>query len=397
MRQRSAEDERALRVAGDLQRAVAPPRQRRRRPDRAVHQERARERRRVGRVRLEGGLERPGRGVGLGHAVEHAEALGGLLQQPARQRGLVGQLGLLAPARARAQRVARPQGLVLALGHHGEEVAVADDGHDARDRLGPRHVHVLQPRALARAPHHARVQHARLVQVADEPRGPGDEPGDVEPRAGAADDAVVARRLGRGGAGRLTVQVPAGDELPVRDPAAVGRDHRAVLDHEVLGGCAEPVGGQGEQRRARLGRGLAQRGPAVGHRHAPGRQPLVQRVGGVARAHAHALEGDVELLGADARDGRDQALAELDLARVEGHGLALGQAHPRVEPRVRGEVGGQAHAATSSAARRAAASTRGWVPQRHRCGARASRMRSSLGAGSWSSSAATRTTMAGMQ
>ena len=165
------------------------------------------------------------------------------------------------------------------------------------------------------------------------------------------------------------------------------RTDRAVVHLELADRDAEPLRRALEHERAHLGRRLAQRAPAAHHREAPGGDALVERVVGVGGPHAHAGKGDVELVGGDACERADEALAELRLAGEDGHRVGFVDAHPRVEIGIRGERRGKPAHERAAAARRTARITRQCDPQRQRCGSSAARISSSLGSGLRSSSA----------
>ena len=88
--------------------------------------------------------------------------------QPLRERAVGGQRCRAFPARGGGQRLGGGDRLLLPLRHHGEEAAVAHDADHAGQRARRRIVDRSEARAVARRPHHARVQHPGELQIVDE-------------------------------------------------------------------------------------------------------------------------------------------------------------------------------------------------------------------------------------
>ena len=229
----------------------------------------------------------------------------------------------------------------------------------------------------------------------------------------------VAGRLRRHPAGGLAAQVRPFDELRVANRLAGARGaDDAVVDPQLDGGNAETPGGQLEEDLPHLDGGMTDRGTALFDRHAARRVALVGRLGRVGRHHADAVDGNVELVGGDLRQGGLDALAELHLAGEDGDGAVRPDADPAFELRGAAQAARQglaprrppepaeaedqgagagekgparqagAHRPDSLAARRIARRMRGCAPQRQRFRARARRICSSVGEGFRASNAA---------
>ena len=72
-------------------------------------------------------------------------------------------------------------------------------------------------------------------------------------------------------------------------------------------------------------------GPHCGMENEPAVVPSFGLERRVAGDHLHAGEIDVEFIGADLRDGREDALSQFDLADQESHALVGVDANPRAE------------------------------------------------------------------
>src|SRR5262245_41315022 len=109
--------------------------------------------------------------------------------------------------------------------------------------------------------------------------------------------------------------------------------------------------GEFEQVSPGFSRGLAHGLAALFHRAAAHRGKLGRALRRVGSLYPNARQRHVELLGADARDGGAEALAELDLSGEERDGSPVVDADPRIEIRVALQAGRQvAHRPISRAA-----------------------------------------------
>ena len=144
---------------------------------------------------------------------------------------------------------------------------------------------------------------------------------------------------------------------------------------------------------------------------------LVGARGRAGRHHAHAGEIDVELVGDDLGDGREDALADLDLAGRDLDDAVSPKAQPLRQPPVALQAAGErararvedvkpkarpgapgAHDGVPSLAARSTARTmRLCAPQRHRLRSSAARTSASLGVGLRRNNAAAEIRMPEMQ
>ena len=127
----------------------------------------------------------------------------------------------------------------------------------------------------------------------------------------------------------------------VGGPASVGRDHRAGITAQPVGGNAEPPRGRLQQQPTRQRADLAQVAPCgrdgvAGAAHlaavGPLRPAIVVADAQPQRNHADALPVGVKLIGDDPRQGRGHAGAGIRIARADQH-QAVG-----VDPHIGAEV-----------------------------------------------------------
>src|SRR5215211_4336640 len=108
---------------------------------------------------------------------------------PPRSARLPAADGLVPPGR----RLTREE---IAADHRGDAPRAPPRARGRRTRAAP----------PSSGPHYARVEHFRLLQVADELRRASDQPGDVEARALPPDDAVLGKRPGHDRIRRLAIE-----------------------------------------------------------------------------------------------------------------------------------------------------------------------------------------------
>ncbi len=179
----------------------------------------------------------------------------------------------------------------------------------------------------------APVEHAFHAQVGDVAILGGHLRRDVEARDGLPDDAVIARLLGLHVRHDLHVEGPAADELAVAHALrGIGLDvDHAVAHAQRARADAEALSGEREERRAALRSRLAQRLAAIHDAVRGAGAALVHGARRVSHDDGHAIEGHVELLGDDLREGGADAHSRLDLADRRGDGAVGGDAQPRIE------------------------------------------------------------------
>ena len=280
--------------------------------------------------------------------------------------------------------------LRLALGDDADEIAGTDDRDDAGHGAGHGVVDATHASAPDRRPDDDAVRHARDANVGRVPRLAGHDVARLESwhRLPAVATFVLRTRphlLRDRARERLLLH-----ELRVPDafPAAVA--HGPVLGTEALGGLAEDSARAGEELRPRERRGAAEHGRLLRDGAAAERPHVVRDLRGVAEHHAHALDGDVELVGDDLREGGADPLPEFDLPGERHDGAVRLDADALLQA-VR-LLRAPAHDA-ASAARFTAAIARTYTPHRQRLAARASRTVASDGCGSRARSAAADTIM----
>ena len=252
------------------------------------------------------------------------------------------------------------------------------------------------------------MQHSGKVDVVHEPRRPEHLVRKIEPRRRLADDPVRIRRTRRDLPRRFAIEKARVGELPVaRPPSVIGRDHAAL--HRHCGNRdAEPFGGGVDDDRPRLRAGVAQGRPRLLDRKTAGGDRFVgarPRNGG---HHAHLIQCDIELVGDDLRQRRDDPLPDLDLARSHLDESRGAKTQPLVQPavdlqaarqlrrragRFAGEPDREIHCVcvstlAAAAARSTARTIRLWAPQRQRLRSSALRTSAALGCGTRASSAA---------
>ena len=404
-----AQRKHALRMRPDRAGAVAEFRDRGRRADRGVR-----------RVGLAVGRLQHFRGGRRRRLLDpDGLDLGGERLQVLEDARRVRQLRPPFPFRRAGKRRARLHGLLLALGDHAEERAVAHHREHARHRAYLGVVDLIQRRAIARRAHHAAVHHAGQAQILHVHRRPGHLAGNIETRDRLADDSVQAGRLRPHRRGRLALEIERRHQLRIGDRPAVRRADHAVRDAERIRAHPEPRRGELDQHAAHLGRRHAQRRAGVLHRLRARGHALVRRAPGVARDNRDARERQVELFRRDLPQRREDALAELHLAGEHRRAAVGIDPDPGIEHPVAAEAAwqrpllrrrrieregehepaqslgetppaeGSAHHVLpiSAAARSTAPTMRLWVPQRQRLLASAWRTSASLGRGLRSSSA----------
>ena len=408
------------------------------RPERSVHQERARVGCRDGggvRIRRRAAAQNR---IGLRPCLAQRRApIGG--QAEPRRRGASPALGLPLPAGARRQHVVGGGSLLLALRRHPHEAAVHH--HRQHPAHGARRIRRQpgEPLPVTGRAQHPAVHHARQPQVMYEVAVAAHHPVHPPPRAlPSRGERPVRGRLRcgvpvircRASRGRCSGLAAAGtavakfvrlQEIPIVDRGASRRWRAGLRDAAAGAGrrtlrhagalavrrswrCAcvrawpnrsrawlEPVlgnfealGGAAHQLVARRAGGGADRGSGALHRTAAGGQAVVGRDAGVAAAHADAVRRQGQLLAADQGQRIAQPLAQLHLAGQHGDGAVPFKPQP-----VRYTPG---HGAGSPAAAAAAACVarimRLWAPQRQMLRSRAAWICFRVGAGSRSSRAA---------
>ena len=213
-------------------------------------------------------------------------------------------------------------GLLLALGDDPDEVGAMDDLHEPGHRAHRVRVHRVDRGARGARAHDAAVQHTGHAHVLDIHVAPGHLRRNVHPRDRPTDDRVLRDALRRGALRDRAAPALAADQLGVGD-APRAATHDAIRHRELVHRDAETRRGQGQERLARLGGGLADRRSAELDRLAADRRPLVGRERGVPLDDRHARDRHVQLLGDDLRQRGLDARAELDLSRGERHATGL--------------------------------------------------------------------------
>ena len=302
-----------------------------------MHDERARVSLVEGDARVRGldvRLDRPF----LRRPVDHGIALPGLLEQPLDQVAVRWKRIRRAPLRCVAQQLARPDGLLLALGNHSQVLTVAHHLHDPRQGPHGSQVHAQQARPVAGGPRDAPEQHVRQPQVLNE-RTARELCAHVDPRRGLADDAVGLGRLRRRLARDLALEGASALELAVADRArGPSRAHDAALDLELGERSAQPLGGGLQHDLPGLRRSDPHGIAAHLHRRAPGGHSFVRTIAGVRPVHLHLVEAHVELLRRNPRDRALDPLPDLHLSGRHDHGPVALDADPGVQIRIAHEA-----------------------------------------------------------
>ena len=112
----------------------------------------------------------------------------------------------------------------------------------------------------------------------------------------------------------------------------------AIADCQLVGLALQPRGDVLHEQLAHLGTGETQRSAAHRDRVAAGGEALRRALACVAGDDAHALRRDVELLGGDLRQRREDTLADLHLAGGDADTPAGLEADPAIEARIVGEA-----------------------------------------------------------
>jgi hypothetical protein len=166
--------------------------------------------------------------------------------------------------------------------------------------------------------------------------------GYVEARRVRADDAKLRGTLGLDTRRRFTRQ-----DLPMRQvpiahlaDAVVTADH-AVVHRQLVNRNIEASRRFAQQQPTCFRAGMAQRASAVIRRAARGSVAFIGRGERIDRRHANARELDVELLGGNLRERRDDALSDLDLACEDRYRTVGLETHPLVEAPIRLEIAGE--------------------------------------------------------
>ena len=354
----------------------------------------------------------------------HDDGLGAQLLQLGAQTRHVGKLErVVAPMRARGERVAPGNRLLLTAGSNGKEIAVADDRDHAGTRAHRGLVECEKSCAVAGRPDHPRKDHSGKPHVLDIGRRSRQLAGQIDPVDRLADDGIVARLLRRRRECDISLQQagPLIRQLPKTRAPTIGRNDRAVPHLQLFRADAKPTRRRRDKDAARLGAGRANGAAALLDRLAAERVLLIgspRRVGG---DHADLVESDVEFLRRDLRQRGQDPLPELGLAGEDRHRLIRLQADPSFKPaivaqaerhicrrlakhrrgwqrkrrkhhaqRLRDMPAGKphdAHRTGSMATFRTALTTRLWMPHRQSWSASASLISSSLGFGLRSSKA----------
>ena len=230
----------------------------------------------------------------------------------------VGKLDrVVAPMRARGERVARGNRLLLAPGSNCKEIAIADDRDHPGKRAHGRLIECEKSCAVARRTNHPRKDHSRKPHVLDIGRRSRQLAGQIDTVDRLADDGIVTRLLRRRGECDISLQ-QAGTlfrELPKGRAPAVGRNDRATLDLQLFRADAKPTRRRGEKNAARLCAGRANGASALLDRLAAESILLIRSLRRVGGDHADLVESDVELLRRDLRQRGQYPLPELGLAR----------------------------------------------------------------------------------
>ena len=276
--------------------------------------------------------------------VGHHSVLGALLlhvgEQGCAHRW---QVTRLVPARAGAQGVGRGNGLLFTFCRHGQEVAVtvhdAHPGHALHGGDIDRH----QLGAWRAGTHHATMHHAGQAQVLHKGFAARHLGRDVAPLHAGARQAVLGAGLGCGFGGGFALQGGVACHLPIRRlcRAALARADAAVCHLQVAGGHTQLGSRSGQQQATRLSASKAQRRAAVLHRQAACCHALIGGERGVARDDLQALEIDIQLIGNDLRQRRQNALAQLHLAGEHGHRAIGVDAQPAIQAAVAVQAAGQ--------------------------------------------------------
>ena len=103
-------------------------------------------------------------------------------------------------------------------------------------------------------------------------------------------------------------------EFPVTRLHVAGPGDRAVADIERGRRDAEPIGCGGKEDLPDLGAGLADGASGLLDRKASRGHAFVRACRGRGADHLHAADIDIEFVGGDLRQRRDDALSDLDLA-----------------------------------------------------------------------------------
>jgi len=217
----------------------------------------------------------------------------------------------------RHDRSSRRARLLLALGDHPDDVTLAHDGDHAGHRARGGIVERAKLRAACRRTDHHAPRHAREANVGDERRFAGDDVARFQVRDRPAGVPPTLLRhegdLGRDGAGeRLGVE-----QLRVRHPLVAANDD-ARLRFELLHRESELRARAFDQLMPCERRRLAEERRLLRYRVAPEGPEIERHLVGVSEDDVYALDGDVQLVCDDLREGGPDALAELDLARKRG-------------------------------------------------------------------------------
>src|SRR5260221_1328393 len=325
--------------------------------------------------------------------------------------------------RARDERVAPGDRLLLAPGSNGKEIAIADDRDHPGKRANGRLVECKKSCAVARRTNHPRKDHSGQPHVLDVGRRSRQLAGQIDAVDRLADDRIVARLLRRRGECDISLQ-QAGTlfrELPKGRAPTIGRNDRATPDLQLFRADAKPTRRRGEKNATRLGAGRANSASALLDRLAAKSVLLIWSLRRVGGNDADLVESDIELLRRDLRQRGQDPLPEFGLAGEDRHRPIRLQTDPTFQlpivaqaerhicrhlakyrrgwqrkgrkhhtERLRDMPAGKphdAHRTGSMATLRTALTIRLWVPQRQSWSASASLISSSLGFGLRSSRA----------
>jgi hypothetical protein len=216
----------------------------------------------------------------------------------------------------------------------------ADQG-PAAHCIDPCLVESFEHRSVARRSHDPSMEHSGQPQVLHKGSAAHHLCRYVAPRDRLADDPM--RRSGLRPRLRrcLAMQVGRGSKLRIAELAPVRRSDDSVghLERGDIG--AKAFCGKLEQDGAHLRAGKPQRRAAVLDRLAARGHAFVRRPFGVARNHLHPLKRQIELLRRDLRQCRHDALAELDLAGADRGVAVAADANPGIEQAVVIEAAGK--------------------------------------------------------
>ncbi len=178
------------------------------------------------------------------------------------------------------------------------------------------------------------MDHPWHLQVVNEPGLASDFAQDVHSLARLPQKVIGHRPLGLSHPRHWAAKALAALQIPVADRTPSGRIGNHPIAHgEALSRDAQILAGLRQQDIPRLGSGIAD-GVAGGlQRHAAAGVPFVGRPCRIGHHGAHALQGDIQLLGGDHSHRRAQVLAQLGLAAEHRHRAIGVEANPGIQGR----------------------------------------------------------------